>query len=89
MGRMAGVTIKDGIAYDALGRMLYDPEFHHAHGERFTEDELSYLCKFYKYDGRRSMSLALGRTEVVVQNKYCDLLKKGLVDYYKSLDHYV
>ncbi|MBU5672675.1 DNA-entry nuclease [Paenibacillus brevis] len=86
---MACVKVEDGIAYNGLGMMLYDPEFHPNHGERFTEDELSYLCKFYKHDGRRSMSFALGKTERVVQNKYCDLLKKGLVDYYKSLDHYV
>ncbi|WP_055108938.1 MULTISPECIES: hypothetical protein [Paenibacillus] len=87
---MAGLAIEDdGIQYDNLGRMMYHPEFHEKHGQRFTEDELSYLCKFYKHDGRRAMSFALGKTERVVQNKYLELKKRGLISYYQSLQHYV
>lgn len=81
--------MEEVIELDNLGRMKYHPDFHDTHGQRFTEEDLCYLVKFYKHDGRRAMSFALGKTERVVQNKYLELRKKRLIPYYKSLSHYV
>ncbi len=90
MGRTVKVKLPDpdGIQYDEVGRMKYHPDFHENSGKRFTEEELCYLVKFYKHDGRRSMSYALGRPERVVQNKYLSLQKNRMIPYYKSLDYY-
>lgn len=81
------ITAED-IHYDNLDRMKYHPAFHSKHGERFTEEELCYLCKFYKHDGRRAVSLALDRPELTIEKKYRELRQKHLVLYYKSLDYY-
>lgn len=78
----------EGFTYDNLGRIKYHPEFHENHGKPFTEEELCYLCKFYGFDGRRSVSFALGRPEGPVQKKYLQLRKKQKILYYKILDHY-
>lgn len=91
MGRKKKVNLPDpdGIRYDGVGRMKYHPEFHDNVRKRFTEEELCYLCKFYKHDGRRSVSFALGRPEGAIQNKYLELEKDGLIPYYQGLGHYV
>lgn len=78
----------DGLQYDRLGRMKYHPDFHDNHGKRFSDEELCYLAKFYKFDGRRHVSLALGRPEGPVQKKYLELLHSKRLDFYKNLDYY-
>ncbi len=82
------VDPRDGFKLDRLGRIMYHPDFHENHGKKFSEEELCYLAKFYKFDGRRAVSFALGRPEGPVQKKYLDLLKQGKVAYYKGLDYY-
>lgn len=77
-------VIDTTIEYDSLGRMKYHPDYHTNHRKPFTEDELSYLAKYYESDGRLNMSLALGGTEATVAMKVCELRKKGLWNYYKS-----
>jgi hypothetical protein len=81
-----GVATK--IQYDNLGRMKYHPDFHPMHGQPFSEEELCYLAKFYKYDGRLSVSLALDRPEASVQKKYLSLKNNGLLERYRQLEHY-
>ncbi len=78
----------DGIEYDKVGRMKYHPDFHDLRGRRFSEEELCYLAKFYKFDGRRSISYALGRPERIVQNKFLELQHDGRLEHFKSLDYY-
>jgi len=89
MGARIMQDSRDGFIFDNLGRIKYHPDFHENHGQKFTEDDLCYLAKFYKHDGRRAMSFALGKTEVVIQNKYFDLVKSGLIEHYKNMNHYI
>lgn len=44
---------KDGITFDKMGRMQYNPIFHTNHGKPFTVSDLIYLCKYYGVDGAR------------------------------------
>lgn len=81
--------IKDGITYDKVWRMNYHPEFHPNHKQPFDEEELEYISKFYQTDGALAISLALGRTEGTIKNKYSELSRSGKLDYYRSLNHYV
>ena len=74
------------VVYDARGRMAYHPDFHDQHGEKFTEEDLEYMCKFWEVDGYKSIALALGRTEGTTSRKMDDLKKAGLYAYYRDLN---
>ena len=74
------------LEYDTQGRMKFNKDLHFAHGKPFKRWELIYMCKFYASDGKRSLSYALGRTEMTISGKVSNLKKEGLYDYYKSLD---
>lgn len=76
------------IKFDRAGRMLYHPEFHSKRKKPYTEAELEYLCKFYDYDGLKSIALALDRLEAGVNSKVQTLKKEGKFEYYKSLNKY-
>jgi len=76
-------TVK--VKFDRQGRMKYNPDYHPNHGKPFTTDELIYICKFNEVDGARSLSLALGRTEMTIANKIFELKRYGLYEYYRSL----
>lgn len=67
-------------------RMKYNNEFHDKHGQPWTVQELSYLCKMYSSMKKEDLSMALGRTHSTVLNKAYDLKRKGQFDYYKDLD---
>ncbi len=74
--------------YDRTGRMEYNPDFHFNQGERWTESDLEYLCKYIEIDGYRSVSFALGRTEKTIASKIADFKKNGKYEYYKNLNKY-
>ncbi|MGO4181821.1 DNA-entry nuclease [Paenibacillus sp. TAF43_2] len=76
------------IQYDSLGRMKYHPDFHPKHGQPFSEEELCYLAKYYKVDGRLSVSLALDRPEGSIQKKYLSLKSNGMLEQYSKLEYY-
>lgn len=76
----------DEIIYDKQGRMCYHPKFHFNHGKPFTESELEYICKFYEVDEARTISFAIGRTEHTIRSKVDILRKKGLFEYYRTLN---
>lgn len=80
--------IEDGIQFDILGRMKYNPSYHENHGKPFTIEELEYMCKYYEIDGFRSMGFALGRTEHTIASKVSDLRKSGMFEFYKNLNRY-
>ena len=79
-----GTTME--ITYDSSGRMNYHPDFHTEHGKPLTEEELEYLCKYYEFDGRQMMSMALGKTEKVVSHVVNKLRKSGKFEYYRKLN---
>lgn len=70
---------------DVKGRMAYDSTFHFAHGKRFSVDELIYLCKFYEYDGSRSIGFALGKTEATITKVFMQLRQNGKFYLYKRM----
>ena len=72
------------VVYDAKGRMLYHPDFHFNHRKPMSIEEVEYLCYFFDTDDIRSLSFALGRTEVSLSLKYHQLLKEGKVEHYKA-----
>ncbi len=75
----------EGVKYDKYGRMLYHPEFHPNHKKPYTEEELEYLCKFWDFDDRKTMSFALGRPETSISTKVTELMKQNKFLYYKHL----
>ncbi|WP_246168306.1 DNA-entry nuclease [Paenibacillus antarcticus] len=78
--------IIDGITYDRQGRMEYNPLFHFNHGKHYTTSELIYICKYYEIDGRRNMSLAIGKTIKSITSTVWKLRQSGKWDYYKNFD---
>jgi len=74
------------IEYDNYGRMLYHPKYHPNQGKPFTESELEYICKFHEVDELRTISFAIGRTEVAINGKIMDLKRKGQYEFYKNLN---
>lgn len=70
---------------DKYGRMYYTPEFHFNNNVRMTDEELAYMCRFYEFDGRRSVSFALGRAETAIAEKYSRLERTGKAAYYRNL----
>jgi hypothetical protein len=73
------------IRYDRCGRLKHHPEFHPNHNKPFSEEERAYLCKFYGFDGRKSMSMALGRRETAVAEEFRRLKREGLIEYYQKM----
>lgn len=71
------------VEFDRLGRMKTHPFYHPRQGVRMTEEEKEYLCRFFKHDGLKSMSMALGRTEKSVSDAYHRLRAKRKVHFYK------
>lgn len=64
----------------------FDPKFHHNHRRPFTESDLEYLCRYFEVDELRSLSYAMGRTEYTLVSKVQELKRKGLYEYYKTLN---
>ncbi len=83
------MKVKDEFQYDELGRLKFHPKIHFANGKPMTESELEYLCKFYECDGAKSISMALGKTEMSITNKFNELKKNGKYHYYRTLNNYV
>lgn len=67
---------------DKEGRAVYTPKYHFNHGKSLSEMELSYMCKFIKVDGARSISFALGRSEVSLRVRHADLVRTNRHKYY-------
>lgn len=76
----------ESLEYDVGGRLQYNPDYHPNHGKPMTEEDLEYMCKYYEIDGRKSISLALGRTEKTIASKVTKLRATGKYDYYKNLN---
>ncbi|MFF5993675.1 DNA-entry nuclease [Lysinibacillus sp. KU-BSD001] len=74
------------ITYDRFGRMLYHPDFHFSQGERFTESDLEYICKYYEVDHARNLAFAIGKTEHTIRSKVNTLKQLGKYEYYKNLN---
>lgn len=75
----------DDIRYDPNGRMIYHPKIHFSHGIAMTEYEVAYLCKFWEFDGRKLVSMSLGKTEPALGKKYNEVRSDGRLGYYRNL----
>lgn len=71
--------------YDSQGRLKYDPGLHEEHGERYSEDDLIYMCSAHGYDSLTDIGLALGRTPCAIAVKLGHLKKKGLYERYRKM----
>lgn len=71
--------------YDNYGRMLYNSKYHENQGKAWTEEDKAYLCSMHDAMHRKSLSMALGRTETTVSAKLYYLQKHGEYDYYRKL----
>lgn len=76
--------IDETIEYDNFGRMKYHPEYHFSHGKRFSKEELMYLCRFWEFDNRKDVALALGKTEHTLATKVWELRRDNEFEYYKQ-----
>ncbi len=74
--------------YDSCGRMRFHPSYHDRNKKKWTHEELEYLCKYVESDGNRSISMALGRTEMTIAAKLTELRKSGMYDHYKYRNKY-
>lgn len=84
---MAEVKIINGLEYTkSNGRMKYNPEYHDQHGERWSEEDKAYLCQMKGSMKYIDISLALGRTQGVCAEKYCQIKKSGLLEHYLKLE---
>ncbi|MGG1638281.1 hypothetical protein [Paenibacillus sp. NRS-1760] len=76
---------KDGITFDAQGRMMYHPEFHHNHSKKISTDEKIYIAKYVDIDGSRKVGFALGRTEHTIANTRALLNRSGDLQRFKMI----
>lgn len=53
-------------------------------GPRITDEEKSYICKFYDIDGPEYIALSLGRSKRVVVETYGKIKRQGKLDLYKN-----
>lgn len=79
-------AVQEDIRYDSSNRMMYHPDFHFNHGNPFTVSELEYLCKYWEFDDRRTMSFSLGRPETILAATVYQLKKSGQFEHYKHLN---
>lgn len=74
------------VAYDSSGRMKYNPEYHFNQGKPYTLSELVYICQQYRMGNRKTLSMAVGRTEGTLAALIYKLKKSGEFEYYKNLN---
>lgn len=71
--------------YDSQGRLKYDPDLHDCHQERYTEDDLAYMCAMHRAMTLTDIGLAVGRTPCAIAVKIGNIKKQGRYEYYKKL----
>ena len=79
-------VVDESVEYDRYGRMKYHPDYHFNHGKPFTRNEMIYIAKYYDFDGRDLVGLALGRTPHTIQTKVSKMKLNGQWELYKTLD---
>lgn len=77
--------IDETIEYDNLGRMKYHPDYHFAHGQRFTEEETAYICRYIDSDEIINLSLAIGKTQMTISDKASRLRRNGKFEMYRKM----
>lgn len=73
--------------YDKCGRMKYNPEYHGNNGDRWSEEDLMYLCSMHGVISWKDLAMALERTETAAATKLYGLkrYKKELYDKYREM----
>jgi hypothetical protein len=72
------------ITYDEGKRMDYHPLYHDRQGQRWTVEELQYLCTWHDIDGLNKVSLALGRTVKTIATQLMNTKKTGMYKHYRQ-----
>lgn len=86
--RISKEDLEAGLTFDSVGRMDFHPDYHPNNGKPYTAEEYEYICKFSDFDGLRSVSYALGRTEKSIAVRLQMIKRDGKVGYYKRLEKY-
>ena len=76
------------IEFDAMGCMVYHPDYHPNQGRDWTTVDQRFLIDNYERVGPEEVSLALGRTIHAVMNRACMLRKQGLMAKPKKKTHF-
>lgn len=75
----------DGIKYRKSNRrMIYDPDFHENHKEKWSKEELIYIAQMRPGTQWSNIAMALGRTQDSCMQMYYKLKKLGRLNYYKN-----
>lgn len=74
------------VQYDSGGRIKFHPLLHDKQGEKWTEEDVEYMCKYADIDNLETLALALGRTKATVSSKLGRLRKNGKFEYYRNLN---
>ncbi|MEK5149118.1 MULTISPECIES: DNA-entry nuclease [unclassified Psychrobacillus] len=83
---MYTINTLENIEFTASnGRMKYHPGVHENHRNRFTEEELSYMCSIWECTKKEDIAFVLGRTHGTVLTKVNMLKESGEFEYYKRL----
>ena len=77
------------IEYDTNGRIKYNPEFHFNRGKELSDYEKAYLCHYWEWDGAKSLSYSLGKTEAALQTLIKKMKKNGDYEHYKQVWQYI
>lgn len=72
------------LEYTRLGHLKYNPLYHVEKGQKWTTDDLTYLCKYHDIDGLKKIGHALGRTPKTCASQLGNLRVSGMYDYYRN-----
>jgi hypothetical protein len=82
--KMEKAEQEERITYDEGKRMDYHPLYHDRQGQRWTVEELQYLCTWHDIDGLSKVSLALGRTVKTIATQLMNTKKTGMYKHYRQ-----
>lgn len=82
--RLEQLEREEGLKYNYMGEMLFNPLYHAPKGRPWSTEDLTYLCKYHDIDGLKKISLALDRTPRTCGSQLGNLRASGRYDYYRN-----
>ena len=82
--RLEQLEREEGLEYNSMGEMLYNPLYHAPKGKPWTTEDLVYLCKYHDIDGIKKISLALDRTPRTCGSQIGNLRTSGMYQHYRN-----
>jgi predicted restriction endonuclease len=75
---------QENVQYTPMGDMLFNPLFHKPKCEKWTVEDLEYLCQYHDIDGYLKVSAALDRTTRSCRSQVGNMKKAGLYNHYRK-----